>query len=299
MRRLLASLLAALLLTACAAKQETPSPDGFALYYAANLAASSGGDAIRAETLNVPDSAAMDTEALAETLVRALLQEPEDSALYSPFPVGTGLQKLTVTGGRAMVDLSTQYGRLSGIDLSIADACVTLTLTQLRGIYAVRITADGRELPYRETQLLTAADALLSSGEDVTRPLTVSLYFLDSGTQTLRAQTQTLALYEGQSRVSAVLDALERGPSGDKTLRVLIGEEVTLNSSHTEDNVCYVNLDGTQTLPEDAAQRALAIRSLALSLLSLDGVDEVQFLVDGEPAPQWTLSAADTVQNAE
>lgn len=270
-----------LLLAACAQQQEPRSADDYTLYYAANLDMSTGGDAIRGDVLNVPDSAAMDAEALAETLVRALLREPEDDSLRSPFPGGTALQRLSVARGRALVDLSGQYGRLSGIDLSIADACLTLTLTQLVGVYAVRITANGRELPYRETQLLTAADALLSSGEDVIRPINVWLYFLDAGTGELRAQAQTLALYEGQTRVSAVLDALSRGPVGDDTLRPLLGG-VRLTSSHTENGVCYVEVGGLGAEP-DRARRAA--ESLMRSLLSLDGVDEVQLLADGEPFP--------------
>ena len=285
MKRFFALLPAVLLLAACAAEPERPSPDDYALYYAAVLGTGAGGDAIRSDTVNVPGSASMDSAALAETLVRALLDEPKDDALCSPFPSGTSLQKLSVARGRASVDLSAQYGKLSGIDLSIADACLTLTLTQLRGVYAVRITADGRELPYRETQLLTAADALLSSGEDVTRPINVSLYFLDAETGELRAQAQTLALYEGQTRVSAVLDALERGPASDDTLHTLLGSAVTLVSSHTEGGVCYVELAGMGATTQDEARRAAATESLALSLLSLDGVDEVRILADGEGTP--------------
>lgn len=285
MKRILVLLLASLLLAACASEPEQPSPDDYTLYYAAVLGASAGGDAIRGDTVNVPDSASMDSAALAETLVGLLLNNPEDVSLRSPFPSGTSLQRLSVARGRALVDLSAQYGKLSGIDLSIADACLTLTLTQLSGVYAVRITADGRELPYRGTQLLTAADALLSSGEDVTRPINVSLYFFDAESGELRAQAQTLALYEGQTRVSAVLDALERGPALDDTLRTVLTGNVTLVSSHTEGGVLFVELSGVGAATQDETHRAAAVESLALSLLSLDGVDEVQILADGESAP--------------
>ena len=292
MRRLIAPLLALLLLAACAVEPEAPSPDDYELYYAVQLGASAGGDAIRADTLRVEDSAALDTVDLAERLLTALLEEPEDTALRSPFPSGTSLQKLSVAGGRATVDLSEPYAKLSGIELSIADACVTLTLTQLDGIYAVRITANGRELPYRETQLLTAADALLSSGEDVIRPINVSLYFLDKQSGELRAQAQTLALYEGQTRVSAVVDALKRGSAGDDTLQTLLGADFSIASSRTDNAICYVNLSGTTPLPQEEALRDLAMESLARSLLSLEGVDEVQFLIDGESAPQWTVTTS-------
>lgn len=282
----------ALLLASCAAPSEERSGDGYTLYLAARLEDSDGGDAIRTRTCRVDGGDTMTTAALAAALVTELLESRDELELRSPFPPGTDLQKLTVAGGRAFVDLSESYARLSGIDLSIADACLTLTLTQLDGIYAVRITANGRELPYRQTQLLTAADALLSSGEDVIRPIDVSLWFLDTATNELRSQQQTLALYEGQSRVSAVADALKRGPAGDDTLRTLLPEDFSILSARTEDGICYVNLSGIVPQIIDEASRAQAMESLSRSILSLSGVEEVQYLVDGEPMPQWTMTLA-------
>lgn len=294
---LLLALLAALLCAACAERAESTGESGYELYYVSRSTVCDGGDAIRTDVIRLDSTAG--TAALAEQLVRQLLTQPENGALRSAFPEGTELRRLSVAGGRATVDLSAQYERLSGVDLSIADACVTLTLTQLDGIYAVRLTADGKELPYRKTQLLTAADALLSVDEDVIRTLNVSLYFLDTETGALRAQQQTLALYEGQTRLSAVLDALKRGPEGDDTLRRLLGDDFSVLSSRTEDGVCSINLDGRSLFAGDEPLRALTMESLARSLLSLDGVDEVQFLVDGEIVPKWTAAALAPAEPAE
>ncbi|MBR3562043.1 MAG: GerMN domain-containing protein [Oscillospiraceae bacterium] len=292
MRRLVILALALLLLASCAPTEKEHSYDSYTLYLAAQLEDSDGGDAIRERDFRVKGGSALSTAELAEKLVTGLLSAGDELELRSPFPAGTSLQKLTVAGGRANVDFSEPYARLSGIDLSIADACLTLTLTQLDGIYAVHITANGRELPYRQTQLLTAADALLSSGEDVIRPINVSLWFLDTSTDTLRAQQQTVALYEGQSRVSAVVDALKRGPAGDDTLQTLLPENFSILSARTEDGRCYVNLSGYLLQSIDETLRAQIVESLSRSILSLSGVEEVQYLVDGENAPQWTMTLA-------
>lgn len=283
----------ALLLAACAAPPEETAADGYELYYTV-WPDEGGGDAIGACRVQLADGVSADTDALAEALLAQLLAPPALDGLRSPFPAGTRLQKIAVAGGRATVDLSEQYAQLSGIDLSVADCCVTLTLTQLTGINAVRVTVNGRELPYRKTQLLTAADALLSGRGDALRPINVSLYFLDAQTGLLRAQAQTLALYEGQSRVSALLDALLRGPEADDALRALLPENFSVLSSRIDEGVCYVNLSGAEPLPEDEALRALAVESLARSILSLSGVDEVQILIDGETAPRWTMAFAET-----
>ncbi len=180
------------------------------------------------------------------------------------------------------MDFSRQYARLAGIDLTLADYCVTLTLTQLDGVNAVSITSGGRELPYRETQTLTAADPLLSMREDALRPITVSLYFLDPTSGALRAEKRALALYEGQTRVNALLEALAQGPESD-ALAALLPEEFTVLSARVEEGTCYLNLPSDADLGISPRQ---TVESLVLSLCSLDTVERVQIVVDGEIAAQ-------------
>ena len=247
------------LLCACAAQHaQEMDENGYELYFLSDPNSAGGGDAIRTQEKRL--------------------------SLSSPIPEGTVLKSLKVSGRRAQIDLSAQYARLTGIDLSLADYCITLTLTQLPNVNAVSITADGRELPYRETQVLLSADTLLSSRESGLRPITVSLYFLDSKTGELRAEQQTLALYEGQTRVNALLEALAQGPEDD-SLVSLLPEDFAVISSRIENGVCYLNLPASGSLPENEAERDLMLSALEQSILSLGGVDEVQFLIEGSAEP--------------
>lgn len=287
MRRklILFGVLCALLLSSCAYRAQEAEEEGYALYYLAAEGTARGGDAIAAsETRYVPEET-METEECARAIVEALLSAPEDASLRSPVPSGTTLQSLKISGRRAQLDFSAQYGRLSGIELSLADYCFTLTLTQLPNVNAVTITAGGRELPYRETQVLLSADALLSGRESGLRPITVSLYFPEKSTGALRAEQQTLALYEGQTRVNAVLEALAQGPEND-ALTELMPENFAVLSSRIEEGVCYLNLSGDAEIPTDEAQRELLFASIEKSILSLSGVEEVQFLIEGTTAPE-------------
>ncbi len=289
---LTAALAALLLLNACARRTQTQEEEGYALYYLTDPDGAGGADAIAASNRRYVPDGEEETEACARALVEKLLEQPEEASLRSPVPEGTALQSLTISGRRARLDFSAQYARLSGIDLSLADYCVTLTLTQIPNVNAVSITANGRELPYRKTQVLLAADTLLSSRESGLRPITVSLYFLDRETGTLRAEQQTLALYEGQTRVNALIEALAQGPEDD-TLAGLLPEDFAVLSSRIEEKVCYLNISGETSLPEDETQRALLFASLENSILSLSGVEQVQFLVEGESAPLPAHPAAD------
>lgn len=278
---ILALLAALVAFASCAKSAQEDEESGYALYFLSDLDASGGGDAIAASSVRFTPDETMSTEDCVRTLMELLLAGPDEAALHSPIPEGTALRSLKVSGRRAEIDLSAQYARLSGIDLSLADYCITLTLSQLPNVNAVSITANGSELPYRKTQVLLSADTLLSSRESGLRPITVQLYFLDSETGELRAEQQTLALYEGQTRVNALLEALAQGPEDDSLIS-LLPEDFSVVSSRIENGVCYLSIPANVSLPEDEGTRALLFGSLEKSILSLSGVDEVQILIEGE-----------------
>ncbi len=278
---ILALLAALVAFASCAKSAQEDEESGYALYFLSDLDASGGGDAIAASSVRFTPDETMSTEDCVRALMELLLAGPDEAALHSPIPEGTALRSLKVSGRRAGIDLSAQYARLSGIDLSLADYCITLTLSQLPNVNAVSITANGSELPYRKTQVLLSADTLLSSRESGLRPITVQLYFLDSETGELRAEQQTLALYEGQTRVNALLEALAQGPEDDSLLS-LLPEDFSVVSSRIENGVCYLSIPANVSLPEDEGTRALLFGSLEKSILSLSGVDEVQILIEGE-----------------
>ena len=278
---ILALLAALVAFASCAKSAQEDEESGYALYFLSDLDASGGGDAIAASSVRFTPDETMSTEDCVRALMELLLAGPDEAALHSPIPEGTALRSLKVSGRRAEIDLSAQYARLSGIDLSLADYCITLTLSQLPNVNAVSITANGSELPYRKTQVLLSADTLLSSRESGLRPITVQLYFLDSETGELRAEQQTLALYEGPTRVNALLEALAQGPEDDSLLS-LLPEDFSVVSSRIENGVCYLSIPANVSLPEDEGTRALLFGSLEKSILSLSGVDEVQILIEGE-----------------
>lgn len=96
-------------------------------------------------------------------LLAVLLAGPEDPELASPFPDGTRLLGWTLEEGCLKLDLSEQYGDLTGIDLTVADSCLALTLCQVEGVESVYVTVEGGEIPYRPIQQLTEADILVAA----------------------------------------------------------------------------------------------------------------------------------------
>lgn len=280
MRRVLAAaLLCGLLLSGCGG--ETPeNADGYALYFQEqDLREAAGGGALRAEYLRLPDG--LEPQAQAQALLTALLAGPSDETLKSPIPAGTTLLSLTLDGSQASADLSSSYGTLSGVALTLADQSIALTLTQLPEIFSVRITVRGQELAYRDKQVFTSRGVLLAPEGDVVGTVDATLYFLDE-TGALVPEQRTLELYEGDTQAGAVARALENGPA-DNALAAVFPEGFRPRSVWLEEEKCYVNLSSAllELLPEDAPL-GTALEALRQSLRSLETVNEVCFLVDGE-----------------
>ena len=280
MRRTLALLLALLALLGLAACGGDPAAEvPYLLYFReGDLSFAAGEGALQTETIYLSAEETQDPQALAEMLMNELLEGPFDETLKSTLPSGTTLLSLELAGGRALVDLSSHYSSLSGMALTLADSAVTMTLTQIPEILSVRITVLGRELAYRDKQIFTARDIFLTPEEDVISTLPAVLYFLDSQGN-LTPENRILDLYEGDTQISAVAQALERGPESRDLLPVL---PFQVRSLWQEEDVCYVNLSSAQLEGLDEDALASALDALRASLTSLETVSETLFLVDGE-----------------
>jgi len=281
MKRLLMILLAFALLfcTACTNTKPVEEDGEYLLYFPADTAMTKGGDAVvgvRMDLETKPNAKLVDE---ANAVVMALIRGTEEYP--NPFGENLYLRGLTITGRRAYVDISPRYAELTGIDMSLADYCITLSLTQLEGISAVSITAGGKELFYRPNAVMMERDVLFSDMEDVIETVEVTLYFLGEEGE-LAAERRMLDLYEGQTLSESLISALLTGPS-NRDLTALISEDFVVNGIRVENGICYLSLPGESlaAFPEEAKQQELLMRSIANSIYSMENVDEINILVDG------------------
>ena len=259
--------------------------EGLRLYYAASLDTHRGGDAIDSVTIDWDELPQGDQVARAESVLALLMGMCREKGFQSPIPDGTTLRSVTIIGGTACVDFSGSYGQRSGMALTIADYCVALSLTQLDGIYAVRITVNEQELAYRDNDLFLAGDVLLTSMDDVVRTLTARLYFPNSDGD-LEAEERLLTQYEGQSAADVVLSALGDGPSDDD-LQPLAEKGLSGMTVRMDNGVCQLNVASAsmEELEDDTARQLLLC--VTQSLQSLEGISSVQLYIDGTYAETY------------
>lgn len=286
MRRIAACLLlltALCSLPACAVPEEpVEEQQGQLIYYLVPQEEAQGGDCIRGqyEDLGLPEDAPVGE--VAQAVVERLLAGPAEGELLSPLPEGVELLSVVVRDRWAYVDLSSDFNQLSGVALSLADYCLTLSLGAIEGINAVSVTAQGRSVGQQPRQVFYERDVLLSDMDDVLHTEEVTLYFLNAAGE-LTGERRTIEVYEGQTLAENLLAALLAGPE-DRELSRVIPEDFQVSFVRVDSGVCYVSIPQASlaTLPGDEAQQRLILWSLADSLYSLDTVQELRLLSEGE-----------------
>ena len=124
--------------------------------------------------------------------------------------------------------------------------------------------------------------------EETPVEVTAALYFRREGGDSLGFEWRKFRLTEGNIPAKAVLTALIAGPQ-DKGLLPLLPAELTVRSAWVDDGVCHADLSAAlyQSVPESPEEQQLVISSIVETLCSLDTVEQVQLLVEGEPVTAY------------
>lgn len=75
-------------------------------------------------------------------LLNVYLQGPESSAFISPFPADVFVVSYETDHANVVITLCSEFSQLSGVNLSIACACITMTVSELTNCEQVSIIAE-------------------------------------------------------------------------------------------------------------------------------------------------------------
>lgn len=273
---LILSLLA--LLPACGGESVLEDGGGsLAIYRLVREEYRSGGSIIKAESLPYEDS---DPDVLVTGAAYALMSASGNPELTNALPSGLRIEEATLTGRTAYVCMNEAYLELSGIEKTITDACITLTMCSIPQVdYAALHT---RNEPAAVT--LSSEDILLRNTMVSDASLELRLYFPKAEWDVLGAEYRQVTLEEDLTPERRVIDELLKGPES-KALLPSIPEEVALLSVSTQDGLCTVSFTEGFLTGEDYSSQTirLSIYSIVNSLTALSSVDQVQINVRNNP----------------
>lgn len=89
------------------------------------------------------------------------LKGPQSDGLNRTFPKGVTLVSFTAEDKTAVIVLSDFFSALTGMDLTLACACLTLTVCELTGAEGITVTTETTLLDGNRSISMTTADILL------------------------------------------------------------------------------------------------------------------------------------------
>lgn len=202
--------------------------------------------------------------------------------LVSPIPSGTVLLSTERSGSQLTIRLSQSFSTLTGIDQSILDACLVKTGLQIEGVRRVRIRVESPGGQVLRDRLLSASDILLyDSGESI-RQTELLLYFSDADHRFLLTEKRTVPYLEPDKLPEYVIDQLILGPQTPGIASVL-PQGTALWEVTVDNGICAVdfNADFYRNRPHNEQEEQLVLLSVVNSLCELEGVNQVQFYVEG------------------
>ena len=84
-------------------------------------------------------------------IISCYLEGPTSTNLHTPFPEGTSLVSISTEQETASIVLSNPFSQLTGIDLTIACSCLSLTIGEITGCSKVQISAQNALLDNKQS----------------------------------------------------------------------------------------------------------------------------------------------------
>lgn len=272
MRRLMASLLCALLLTSCAARRAEAGGQRVDVYYLAADGGFHGGSAVEKRSYSLPAGA----NPLAEAL-RLAAEEPEEEGLRSAFPTGLSVRSWRLDNGEATVCLSEGYSSLRPVEQTLVRSCLVFTLCSLKEVTSVTLYEERRLLEQKLNRLIVQQESLPDGGELRELPI----WLPDDTNGLLRTEMQSFEDGTAEALAAAMADMIL--VSGGWLLPGEGGAAARLEGS-----TCTLELpDSFYAAQKSAAQQRLSVYAFVNTLTELDEIRSVEFRSGGE-APVMT-----------
>lgn len=278
--RALLVFLTAILLSGCAGKQAAPNstqePGKYQIYY-----------------LNAPmtklvahtyETETTDTGALIDELMEQFTGVPAD--VESQVALS---EKVTYQGYKRQdivlyLYFDNNYTSMQSTREILCRAALAKTMTQIPGIDFINIYSGDQPLLNADQSpvgMLTATDFVDSiSDVNAFERTELTLYFTDEAGEKLYAEKREVMHNINTSVERVVLDELIKGPQQSGLFPTLDSKTGILNVSVNE-NVCYINFNGTFLTNSLEIKDYIPIYSITNSLAALSSVNRVQISVNG------------------
>ncbi len=227
----------------------------------------------------------LEKENFLDIIFKEMKSSPKSSNLESTVPENLKILNHKLVDYNLDINLSSDYNNLSNVEKLLFRSSLVLTTIETSFVNNVKIFVDGVEQKYNNNNnYLNRNNIILNptiSPDKIEREK-VTLYFSNENNK-LVEESRNIEVKQNKSMELYIVEELING-SKDKNNINTIPYETKIRNIKTENNICYVDLslDFISKMSGNKTYETLAIYSIVNSLTNLDGINKVQFLIDGE-----------------
>lgn len=235
--------------------------------------------------------------AILKAIIFALIDGPTTQGLRKTIPEGTVLRGISIKDKVATVDFSKEFEKTNGLEEIVARLSVVNTLTGINGIEKVRLHIEGNDMIGPSGMPLgDMSPALLDTdGKPIAGEVkNITLYFADSDAINVVAEKRDVIMTKNDSLEKTVFLELMKGPKA-QGLHATVPKGTKLLSISTKNGLCTINLSSefVDNSPGGTASERMTLASVVNTLTELDGIEKVQFLIDGKKREIYTHAIFD------
>ncbi len=196
------------------------------------------------------------------------------------------LNSLEISGDTASIDVSDEF--LAGNKMDTAKKQIIYTLTECDNIFHINITVDGK--PYATMLERPQFINLLNPAEyekDKENPDELSkyltIYYTDKNKKYLIPVTIKSDKVKAEDKAKAALQYLSEGVGDIENLQIF-PKKIEIKNLHVADGIAEVDLDLNSLFEfhNETQYAEIAIEAVSRTLTAIDGIDQVQFLINGK-----------------
>lgn len=282
MKKVLCILMAALLLLFAACDKNTVLPEQMQnpvqlFYCRTEIDYGTEDGVIAAQTVDFGE-----TRPTLSALLDRYLLGPTQEGLQSPFPKQLQVLSARQEKNKVMVQLDRTYDELSGINATVADACLAKTLLLFTGAEKVELLICNAKGDTLRSRIVADSDILLLDDSSDTSSSTITLFFADENGRFLIPERRTVPYMPESEQPAYLIEQLLEGP-GTNGLKKTLPDGTLLLDINIDNGVCAVDFSADFLLnrPKTPDEERTAILSVCNTLTELDSIDQVQFYVEG------------------
>lgn len=223
-----------------------------------------------------------------DAILTLYFQGPESKELENLIPADCPVPSWNLDGDTLRLHFTEELADLSGVELTLAAACLTRTFLELTGCRTLILTAEGRRLN-GETSMVMTLDSLCLRDDSMDRLSGEhTVYYTDPGRRYLVGQSVSTDLTNREELPGLLLEQMRTPPAGTN-LRSLIPANTQIRSVTMNNGLCSIDLS-----PEFVSNRfyshtgqLLSLTGIVNALCSISEIDRVEFYVEGDPLVRY------------